>query len=554
LRRQAPRSWPTARGAVAVAALLWLSACSEPPGPADSASGPVDGDWLVARMEADPTDMNWIRATDRPTLQIGRLVSDSLVDHAADLTLVPRLASGWEISEGGRQVTFRLRDDVRWHDGRPFTADDVLFSYAMAVDPATGAGKFTSYFSEVESVRAPDPRTVQVTYGRAFAPALQGWVSLLILPRHVWEGLEVDDAPQVVVGTGPFRMLERQAGRQVVLEANDDYWGGRPHLDRILFRIIPDAHTSFEALQTSELDLSPIVPADWPTAGPLEAEGKIQLIRYRAQKVVFIAWNGDGSNPFFGDPRVRNAMTHALDREGFIRTVLRGLGRSATSTFMPDTWASNAAIVPLPYDLEAASRLLDEAGWLDGDRDGIRERDGIRFQFTLNVYQSDPNSGRVALVLQDALRRLGVSMEIDTLELPVFLERLHTRNFQAQLSAWGLDVDPDPFDFWHSSQSPGGQNYAGFADDEVDALCEEGRGTLDIDARAALYRRVHEVLHAQQPFTFVYHPENVRGLDVRLRGVQAAATGIWGWYPSTLEWWVPTPLQRYPIGESRENE
>lgn len=484
-------------------------------------------------------------ANDRATTRIARLVGDSLVDHGEDLAFVPRLAEGWDVSEDGTRITFHLREGVLWHDGKPFTSSDVLFTFGLATDPEIGAGVFNAYFGQVSSVEAPDERTVVVTYRAPFSPALQGWESLLILPRHRFEpGADVRDHPfgRAPIGTGPYRFVEWRQGQQIVLEANPGYWRGRPHLDRLIFRIVPDLRTAFGALIAGELDMARV------PAGEQLPDGRWRTVRSPSLRVSFIAWQGNGSNPFFGDPRVRRAMTLALDRQGFLETVLDGQGVPATSTFVPGTWAHDDDLAPLPLDPGASARLLDEAGWRREGPDGLRVRDGIPFRFTLNVLQRNRDGERMALLLEDALRRLGVAMTIERLDWPVFLERLHARDFEAQLSTWSLDVDPDPYDFWHSSQIPEGMNYTGYADPEVDAWCEAGRRTFDRGERARLYRKVQERLHRDQPFTFLYHPGYELGLSSRLEDLRISPAGVWDWYPAALDWWVPRDRQRYGGG------
>ena len=498
-------------------------------------------------LQSDPTTLRWVQAADRPTAQLGGLLADSLVALDRNLDYRPRLAQRWEVSDDRKVLTFHLRHDVRWHDGEPFTADDVLYTHELAMDPAVGAGRYASFFTAVESVQALDAHTVQVTYSEPNVAALQGWEALLILARH---RADEDPAARTVVGTGPFRLLEWKTGQELTLVANDDYWGGRPHLQRIVFRIIPQPHTAFEALRAGEVDLTPVQSEDWPTAAGLPEDGPLEFLRFQHLRLFFIAWNGDGSNPFFQDAQVRRAMTHALDRDGFIRTVLHGLGRVATSTFMPESWAYRAGSQPLAFDPDEAARLLDEAGWSDHDGDGVRDRDGVAFRFTFHVYNQSNSAQQLAELLQASLHRLGVEMEIRTLELAAFLQHLRGRDFQAQLSAFNLDPDPDPFDFWHSSQTPAGGNYAGYMDDEMDALCERGRREFDPQRRAQIYAQVQLLLQRDQPFTFLWHPVHIVGYHRRVRGIQAGPVGIWRWYPSTLQWWVPPELQRFPADDA----
>lgn len=494
-------------------------------------------------LQDDPTTLRWVQAGDRPTAQLGRLITDSLVALDRNLDYIPRLAEGWEFSQQHHVLTFSLRHGVRWHDGHPFTADDVVYTYELAMDPEVGAGRYASLFTGVESVTALDSQTVQVTYTEPNVAALQGWEALLLMPRH---HADEDPAARTVVGTGPFRLLRWKTGQELTLAANDDYWGRRPHLQRIVFRIIPQAHTAFEALRAGEIDLTRVQSADWPAAAGLPQDGALAFLRFQRLHLTYIAWNGDGSNPFFQDARVRRAMTHAVDRQGFIRTVLNGLGRVATSTIMPGTWAYRADSQPLAYDLDVAAHLLDEAGWSDHDGDGVRDRDGVAFRFTMFLYNQNSNARQLAQLLQAALRGLGVEMEIRALDLVTFLEYMNSRHFQAQLSSTTLDSDPDPFDFWHSSQTPHGANRSGYINDEMDTLCEEGRREFDPQRRAQLYARVQELLQRDQPFTFLWHPDLIVGYHRRLRGIEAGPLGIWKWYPSTLQWWVPLELQRFP--------
>ena len=517
-----------------------------PPSPV---AGPVDGGTVFAPLTTDPTTLNWVRASDTPAAQIGRLVGDSLVDHGPDLRYLPRLAERWEISADQRVITFHLRPGVTWHDGTPFTASDVVFSYRWATDPGNGAARFAAYFSEVEAVEALTPLSVRVRYRTPFAPALQGWEALLLLPAHRYREAAPGTDPQErsPIGTGPFRLERWRQGEEIVLTANPRYWRGRPHLDSVVLRIVPDNRTAAGALAAGELTLATLPQSDPPPAAAASPDGRIRYKRFATLAIWFIAWNGDGSNPFFADRRVRRAMTLALDREGFRRSVLHGLGQPATSTFVPGTWAYDPSLVPLPYDPAGSARLLDEAGWTDSEGDGVRDRAGRRFEFTLTAFQGNPIAGQIAQVLQEALAHEGVRMRIETLDWPAFVSKLRSRRYQAQISTWLLDVDPDPYDNWHSSQIATGNNVTAYADAEVDRYCEAGRATFDLAARAAAYREVQARLHRDQPMTFLFHPEWVVGVDARLRGFRVPLSGPWRWFPGPLTWWLTTARDPLPL-------
>ena len=496
---------------------------------------------LRAYLSAEPATLNFITENDGNTMQLASLIADSLVDFGPDLAPVPRLASSWEIGADSRTVTFHLRPGVRWHDGVPMTSADVAFSLEKVLDPASLAAGKRSVFETVDTWETPDDLTFRVTRREPDARLVTSWETLPILPRHVFATGDFVAAPghRAPVGTGPWRFASWEAGRRIVLEANPDYFGGPPGIARLEFRPLPEPATRLNAFLAGELDLTSLRPLDRERLSPAGDQGRILV-----QEVLFvwyIAWNQDGSNPFFGDPRVRRAMTMALDRAGFVERVLGGTGTVATSFVHPSMAAFDRDLAPWPYDPAAAARLLEESGWRDPDRDGVRERNGRRFAFTLLLPAGNQEIERLTVMFQEALRGIGVDMTIRTLEYNVYRGLRDARQFEALAAGWNLDPDPDCYDFWHSSQSRNGINYAGLANPEVDRLCEEGRRTVDPAHRTAIYRRVQHLLHDLQPATFVAYRASIVGLSPRLVGVQPHPLGIWNWYPGPLQWRVTSP-------------
>jgi peptide/nickel transport system substrate-binding protein len=514
-----------------VALAAWLTACGAPPPAAEP---------LRASLSAEPRSLNFITENDTNTMQIAKLVCDTLVDYDRDFRLVPRLAESWQVSDDAREVTFHLRHDVVWHDGRPFTSADVAFTLDRVLDPATLAAGKRVYFETVVAHDEPDDFTIRVRRREPYARLVEVWQWLPILPRHRFEGHDFLDSPEhrAPIGTGPYRFLAWRSGERLELGVNERYFGIHPAIARLAFRPMPDPATRVEALLSGDLDLTGLRPAD---RARIEADpglaARVRLLSQDILYVWYIAWNGDGTNPFFTDRRVRLAMTEALDRQGFVDHVLMGSGRVATSLVHPAMWAFNEAIAPWPYDRDGAARLLDEAGWRDHDGDGVRDRGGRRFAFALLVPAGNQEVERLAVLLQESLRTLGILLELKPLEYNVYRKLRDERQFEALIGGWSLDPDPDCYDFWHSSQrGRSGLNYSGYADPEVDRLCEEGRRIADRDRRAALYRRVQEILHRDQPETFVAYRPSIVGMTRRLRGVQTSALGLWGWYPGPLLW------------------
>ena len=359
------------------------------------------------------------------------------------------------------------------------------------------------------------------------------------MPRHLAEpgaALLTGSYAQHPVGCGPFRFVRYQPDEQIVLEANDDYWDGRPIIDRLVFRIYPDQRTAYQAMLTGDLDIMAATSNLWHEARESAKAPRLGSFVYYRLSVYNIRWNQDGTNPFFTDPRVRRAMLMATDREQFLEKMLHGLGRVATTTYHPDLPWTDPDLKPLPHDPEAAGRLLDEAGWRDGDGDGVRERDGRPFRFTLMIISSTQQIvDQMAAWLQQSWSEVGVEAEIEKLEWSFYRERRNSGQFEAALGGLATTPIPDQYELYHSTARATGVNYIGFADAEVDRLLELGRTTFDEAERTRHYHRLQRRLHELQPIGCLVHFANPVLLDGRLRGVE----------PSPMDYWRTTRGPRF---------
>jgi peptide/nickel transport system substrate-binding protein len=518
------------------AALLWARCeTREPP---RGAGRPAANVAFILPIDSDPATLNFVTGTDVWQSLVARFVADSLVDDGERLEPVPRLASSWEFSEDRKVLTFHLRQAVRWHDGHPFTARDVLFTYAKLRDPATHAR--ADFLQDVAEVTAPDDLTLRVVYREPTVLALDAW-KFPILAEHLFSRGDFLASPvhQSPVGTGPFRFDSWKHGREIVLSANRDYFLGPPRLDRIILKIIPSRATQFQALLTGEIDWSSIPPEEWDTRkSQAEFRRRYHLFEYPALYLYYIAWNE--KTPFFADARVRNAMTLSLDRAGYVRKAYRGAGTVAVTTFHPRQFGFDPGLLPLPYDPERAAALLDAAGWGRDPGGGPRRRAGKRFRFELLIFQGNPVQEQIAALLQESLSRLGVEMEIRALDFPALLDRLQRHDFEAAFSGWSLTPDPDPTPFFHSDPALGPSNYVAYSDAEIDRLLVDGRHAFDPAKRRAIYRRVQEILGRDQPYTFLFFPIQRLALDSRFRGARATAAGSpLRAFPGILSWYVP---------------
>lgn len=528
--------------------LFILPACSSPSPPpqpvqrAPSSSPPERGDSLVVASIGEPSTLIPLLATDSPSHEVAGHIYNGLLRYDKNLSLEGDLAESWTVSPNGLTITFRLRRGVRWHDGKPFTSRDVLHTYRVTIDPRTPTA-YAEDFKQVSSVTAPDPHTVVVTYGKPFAPALSSW-GMPILPAHLLEGKEISTSPlsRRPVGTGPFRFESWEPGQKIVLVANDDYFEGRPHLDRYIYRIIPDASTMYMELKGGGVDMMGLSPVQYQrqTDGAW-FRGRFVKYRYPASSYTYLGYNL--RHPLFADREIRRALGMCINQDEIIHGVLLGMGQPANGPYKPGTWAHNPAVKPLPYDPEEARRILSRKGWKPGP-DGVLVKDGRRFSFTLITNQGNEQRIRVAQIIQRRLSAVGIEVKVRVIEWASLLSNFIDKgNFDALVMGWTIGQDPDLYDIWHSSKTgPKELNFIGYANSEVDRLLETGRGTFDREKRRLAYFRIQEILQEDQPYTFLYVPDALPVVHARFRGIEPAPAGI---MHNLIRWHVPKMEQRH---------
>lgn len=486
-------------------------------------------------------------AADAASFDVIGLVYNGLVKYDRSMRPVGDLARSFEVSRDCRTVRFHLRPGVRWHDGAPFDADDVAFGWRVMRDPKTRTA-YGSDFDLVDRVEARGPLDLVVRYRKPYAPGLMSWGSLVVLPRHLLEGRDVNtsDLARHPIGTGPFRFVEWKTQDRIRLEANRDYFEGRAYLDGFVYRVIPDLSTMFLELESGGIDWDPaLTPLQFfrQTGGETFARSYAK-VRFLTFSYTYLGWNL--RDPLFADRRVRQALTMGIDKEELVRGVLLGAGVPAYGPYKPDHWVYAPGIEGrFPFDPTAARALLAEAGWRPDPRlGGTLVRDGVPFRFTIVTNSGNDLRLRAAQIIQRRLLDLGVAVRIRTVEWAAFLsEFIEKRRFQAVILAWQLGPEPDQFQIWHSSQQgPHQSNFLSYANPEVDRLLEAGRTTCDREERLRIYRRFQEDLVEDQPVTFLYFGEALNALHRRIRGVDPAPIGI-DW--NLPRWYVPVDEQRY---------
>ena len=412
--------------------------------------------------------------------------------------LEPYLAESWEASEDLTEWTFHLRDDVTWHDGEPFTAEDVKFTFDRIRDPEEAATTRPD-FEGVTAVEVIDPLTVRVTLseGDSFFADRLALGGNEIIPEHILGDTElladaVDFMTLNPIGTGPFKMERAQQGSTYELVANEDFFLGEPNLDGLTFRVVPDGNTRVTQLLSGQLDWVDIEPPQLPA---VQNNRNIEVTTFDSLGYQLFAWNID--NPLFQDPLVRKAMMHAVDRRGMIETVSPGLGY-VDDVYIPAgiEWIERPDVEFREYDPERALEMLAEAGWTQNE-DGILEKDGELFEFYILVDRGDVQREQMGLILQQYFQDIGMNVEYILAERGGrWLEETMAQSFDSRLAAF-----PMPNIDWAQRlfTTDGPFNSQGYSNEEVDRLFEQVASTSDREEQSALLTEIGEHLYDDPP-------------------------------------------------------
>jgi peptide/nickel transport system substrate-binding protein len=510
------------------------------------AGPPAYGDALISGSIGEPTILIPMLAGDASSHEVAGLVFNGLVKYDTDLNIIGDLAESWDISKDGLVITFHLRKGVRWNDGKEFTADDVMFGFNTITDKKTPTA-YSEDFLQVKKAEVLDKYTFRVTYEKPFAPALASWGDLVVLPKHLLEGKDLTKVEfgRDPVGMGPYKLVNWVPGQELILSSNRDYFEGRPYIDQFVYRVIPDRATMFLELQTGGVDMMDLTPIQYTKQTESEYF-RNNFRKFRYPQFVYTYMGFNLKHPFFQDKRVRQAIAYAIDKTEIIDVVLFGLGSSATGPYVPNTWPYNPNVRKYPYDPERARQLLKEAGWEDTDADGILDKDGRPFRFTILTNMGNALRMNTATIIQWKLAKVGIKVDIKVLEWSTFVnEFIDKRRFEAVILGWSISPDPDQYDIWYSKKTKEKEfNFVSYSNPEVDALLEKGRRTYDVEERKKAYFRIQEILAEDLPYIFLYVPDATPIVHARFKGIKPSPIGITYNLP---KWYVPKQLQRHHL-------
>jgi len=433
----------------------------------------------------------------------------------------PDLAEKWEISKDGLTWTFHLRKDVRWHDGKPFTSEDVKFTYELFRDPKV-ASSFRGYVADLASIETVGPNVVKLTTKapNSALPEVLAYL-LFMLPKHLLAGGEYTPTkfPEAFIkhpiGTGPFKFAEHIPGDHLTVVANDQYHEGRPYLDSIIFKVVRDGNSRVAQVKTGELDVA------FPNLSQLPAvQGQPNLNVYNRRRMDYRylgAWYKDPKiGPFFADKKIRQAIGHAIDAKGIIQQVTKGNADRSNGPLPPalKKWYVKDAPV-FDYNLDRAGKMLAEAGFKKG-ADGILEKGGQKFSFECLTDQGQPDMVQVALIVQQNLKDLGIEVKVNATEFNRVIDAYRVKNvFQTIHWLYVTPSSPDQSTYWTKDAS---LNHWTYYNPEIDRLYREALSTFEYEKQRALYTRLYTILADDQPVNFIYHPHEFQAVNKRVKG------------------------------------
>lgn len=520
-------STPAASGPVVTAAPEMPGSAAQSPIPravipaTPATSTSVERGIVEAGFE-EPRTLNPLFVADPLSDALSRLVFDGLV--SLDPTSgepVPALATSWDVSDDGTTYTFHLRENVRWHDGQPFTASDVAFTYTRLLDPDVRSPRYSRLAERVKSVDIIDSQTVRITLIRPDASFLSTLATIGIVPEHVLgtvlpQQLVTDPfGLSSAVGTGPFILTQWLRGVSLSFRANPDYYRGAPTIPQYTYRVVSILDELRRGLQDGTIDWATL---DAAQVSQLPALDGVTVERYPGYELVLVALQLDpAKSKLFTDLRVRKALLLGIDRAAIIEKVWGEWARVAETLQPPASWAAGEPPVRYPYDPAEAQRLLEEAGWVLGD-DGVRVRQGQRLHFHLVATGVDPSRRAVAELLQQQWRAIGVDVRLDLASWGEVRRRAtQERDFDALLIGVLWDVDPDQSSVWSSDSFFDGLNFGHYLSPDVDRLLVEAVGTTDRARRIELYRAIEQQVLSDLPVLPIAFPDVIVVRSERLQ-------------------------------------
>ncbi|MRI58289.1 MAG: peptide ABC transporter substrate-binding protein [Epsilonproteobacteria bacterium] len=481
---------------------------------------------LHLAISASPSKLNPLIATDSASGEIAGWIFNGLFKYDANATIVGDLARKWRFLDE-RRLWVELRDNVSWHDGEPFEADDVKFTFEL-ITSSKVVTPYASEFRYVQDVDIIDPHHLIITYKRPYFKALQTWM-LGIVPRHLLskeQNIMTSSFNQRPVGTGPYKLEKFEVSKDIELFANERYFLHPPRIPKIVYHFLPDPSTQFLMLKQKKLDVGSLTPLQLERQIDEDFKAFYEIYEMPSHGYTYLGFNL--KNPKFQDRRVREALNLAVDRQEIIDILFFSHASVCTGPFMPGTFAYDPTVQAPKRDLARARGLLKEAGY--------DQEHPLEFEIATN----SNNTTRLyaAQIIQQQLAQIGVKVRIRAMEWQAFLNTVvMPRRFETVLLGWGLGLTPDAYAIWHSEgDRPGGFNFIGYKNPEVDRLIKEAETTIDHERLARLYKKIFRLIVQDIPYLFLYIPNSITAVNKAIKNVEPSIVGV---MHNEIEWIKP---------------
>ena len=482
------------------------------------------GATLHLATSANPSRLNPILATDSSSSEIAGFLFNGLVKYDKDLKkIVGDLAKEYFFKDE-QTLIFKLHSNIKWHDGEPMGARDVLFTYETLLSEKISS-PYSANFRFVKDLRIIDEHTLEVRYTKPYFKALEIWM-MGILPWHILHdetNLMSSSFNTNPIGTGAYKLHQLEHSKNIVLLANESYFLGKPKIERISFHVIADPMTRFLMLQSKALDVGSIEAMEYERQLDANFLKNFNIYEQISHSYTYLGFNLKEKK--FQDPRVREALSLAIDREELVEILFLKHARICTGPFLPGTDSFHEQIQAVTLQREKAKQLLDEAGY--------NEKNPLKFEIATS--NSSAIRPYAAQILQYQLQKVGVEVSLRVMEWQAFLNMVvFPRKFDTVLLGWSLSSTPDPYTIWHSdNDKQGGFNFIGYKNKEVDLLIERMESSIDKDKIATINREIFAKIVEDNPYLFLYIPNSITTLSKEIKNVEPALSGIWHNY---IQW------------------
>lgn len=467
--------------------------------------------------------------------RVGELVFSSLLTLDAEDRLIPALAESYEVSEDNLKITFKLRSNVTWHDGKPFTSKDVAFTFTSIADPNYTGPRFAEIeklvgandyregkVDTITGIEVIDENTISFTYSEVYAAALANFAIRGILPEHIWGAIPVGEWEQQTelltnpIGTGAFKLVNFVPDQYVELVRNDDYFLGAPKLEKVILKV-SNQETAQGELINGTLDIAALSSFKQQDLETYTSAGK-KILEYPSASYQFMTMNNE--NPLFADKKVRQAITYAINRGGLVNQLLEGHGAIINAPLAVNSWAyPKEGLTDYAYDAEKAKALLAEAGWTV--ENGVLQKEGTAFRVELLVPTGNKVREQSAPIIQQNLKELGIEVNIVTMDFASVKAKVYEEHsYEMALMGFSLELDPaDAKSYW-SSELLGKPsfNFANFNNAQSDTLLNQAAQSLNQDERKVYYNEWAKLLNEEAPFVYLYSPNEARAYNPNIKG------------------------------------